>query len=238
MLRRALVAIAAVLAVALPTTIPASAVTGPGWKTVLSDNFDSGGVPAHWSKYSGGSWKPGHVYVANGNLVLLMRYDKTGPRGAGWYTGAVQVADRFGGVDQAVTLRYRVVRRGAASHHIIPMRWVDDPRYQWYQGEADFAEGSSLTGATTFLHYGASRQVSHDYAYDQRQWHTVRFVEWHHIVRAFVDGKRVWEYRGTQATVPDAVRRAVLQQEPESTSGTTGTEQIQVAWIRIENATS
>ena len=228
---------------------PAPAATY-SWRNVVNDQFPAGSaVPRHWNRYDGpyGSGErncaaPGQVFVNSaGYLVLRESYRPTGKCGAGWYTGGMKIASAFQGVNQRITLRYR--RVGAVhSHRNIPMLWDSDDRYSSYQVETDFCEGESATGCTTFLHYGPdSRQVYHPYTVDQGAWHTYRFIIRDHRVRTYIDGRLVWDYQGTSVTVPDAWRRLVLQQECAYSGsntcprGTTGQEQIQIDWIRLDH---
>ena len=229
---------------AAPTPTPAPA---SGWKTVVNDQFTSGGVPSHWVLYDGpyGSGPgncavPSNVTVSGGSMHLLMNYKTSGNCGAGWYTGGMQVAKAYGEIDQRVTVRFRVVRNGVAAHDIIPMRWPDTAAWP-AGGEEDFCEGDGLSGCSTYLHYGSSNsQVYHDYSFDRSQWHTVRFQRLNNVVKAYIDNMStpVWSYTGSSTTLPNTVKRTVLQQECQSScpAGKTGTEDIQIDWITIENA--
>jgi hypothetical protein len=233
-----------------PTPKPTPAPTPPpstGWTAVVNDQFNSGGVPSHWSLYDGpyGSGPqncatPSHVSVSGGYMHMLMKYETSGNCGAGWYTAGMQIQTSDGGIDQRVTVRFRVVRNGVSAHHIIPMRWPDNDASWPAGGEEDFCEGSSVTGCSTYLHYGASNsQVSHGYSFDLTQWHTVRFSRLNHVVKAYIDDMStpVWSYTGSASTLPDTLKRTVLQQECQSScpSGTTGSEDIQIDWITIED---
>jgi hypothetical protein len=224
---------------------PAAAV---GWVNVVNDQFSSGGVPAHWSRYDGpyGSAPrscatPSHVSVSGGSMHLLMRHEASGRCGAGWYTAGMMLDRAFASVDQRVTVRFRVVSGGVSGHHIIPMRFP--PGARWPQGgEEDYCEGSGSSGCHTFLHFGdkASTQVLHRHAFDLQQWHTVRFERRNHVVKAYVDDLRtsVWTYRGSSRTLPDTKKQVVLQQECQASgcpAGTTGTEDIQIDWITVDN---
>jgi hypothetical protein len=228
-----------------PPTAPRVA---DGWVNVVNDRFDSAGVPGHWRLYDGpyGSGPrncaaPSHVWVSNGAMHLLMRHEASGRCGAGWYTGGMMVDRRFGGVDQRVTLRFRVVDGGVSGHHIIPMRFP--PGSRWPQGgEEDYCEGSARTGCFTFLHYGnaSTTQVLRPHVLNLRQWHTLRFERRNHVVKAYIDNlvTPVWTYRGSSTTLPDTIKQVVLQQECPSSgcpAGTTGTEDIQIDWITIDN---
>ena len=213
----------------------------------MNDQFNSGGVPSHWSLYDGpyGSGPqncatPSHVSVSGGYMHMVMKYETSGNCGAGWYTAGMQIQQAYGGVDQRVTVRFRVVRNGVSAHHIIPMRWPNDDASWPAGGEEDFCEGSSVTGCSTYLHYAASNsQVSHSYSFDLTQWHTVRFSRLDHVVKAYIDdmSSPVWSYSGSSSTLPDTLKRTVLQQECQSScpSGTSGSEDIQIDWITIED---
>ena len=227
-----------------PTPIPPP--SGGGWQNVLTDNFDSGGVPSHWSLYDGpyGSGPhncatPSHVSVSGGSMRMLMRYELSGKCGAGWYTGGMMFASQYGGNDQRLTLRFRIVNGGVIGHHVIPMRWPTQASWP-AAGEEDYCEGDALSGCQTFLHYSSSnQQVHHAYSFDLSQWHTVRFERRDFVVRAYIDNMStpVWTYSGASGTLPDTFKRAVLQQECQSScpSGTTGTEEIQIDWLTIDD---
>jgi hypothetical protein len=252
-----------------PTTIESS-TTSPSpatsqaddWVNVVNDRFDSGGIPAHWNLYDTPYHSnvencplPSHATVSGGSLHLLMAYEPSGRCGAGWYTAGMQVKDPYGGVHQRVTVRWRVVSSNPGSvrsHRIIPMRWVDDDNFEWYEGEADYCEGSALTSCSSFLHHqDASSVVDRTYAVDLRQWHTMRFetrpgtnAQGHPavILRAYIDDltSPTWTYVGNERTIPSAYRRTVLQQECRNSgcpAGTSGTEDIQIDWITIDNLT-
>jgi hypothetical protein len=214
--------------------------------TVLNDPFDGAGDLVHWNLYDGpyGSGPhncatPSHVSVSDGVLHMLMRYEASGLCGAGWYTAGMMVDEEFGGGDQRVTLRFRIVDGGVTSHHNLPLRWPT--RVQWpVGGEENYCEGGSLTQCWLFLHYGASNsQIDHSFAADLRTWHTMAFERRNFVVRVFLDDlvTPIWTYAGTADTLPDTFKRVVLQQECSVScpAGTAGTEDIQVDWITIEN---
>jgi hypothetical protein len=225
-----------------------SAPRAEGWVNVINDQFNSGGVPEHWNLYDGpyGSGPrncatPSHVSVSDGSMHMLMRYEESGRCGAGWYTAGMMVDRAFGSIDQRVTVRFRVVGDGVSGHHIIPMRFPSAS--PWPQGgEEDYCEGSSRTGCFTFLHYGhkSTTQVWHRHALDLKQWRMVRFERRNHVAKAYIDDlvTPVWTYRGSSTTLPDTIKQVVLQQECQSSgcpAGTTGTEDIQIDWITIDN---
>ena len=226
----------------------APAAAAAGWVNVVNDQFDSGGVPAHWRRYDGpyGSAPhncavPSHVSVSGGSMHLLMRYEASGRCGAGWYTAGMMLDRAFAGVDQRVTVRFRVVSGGVSGHHIIPMRFP--PGAPWPQSsEEDYCEGDGSSGCFTFLHYGdtATTQVWHRHAFDLSQWHTVRFERRDHVVKAYIDDLTtpVWTYNGSSRTLPDTKKHVVLQQECRASGcppGTAGTEDVQIDWITIDN---
>ncbi len=226
-----------------PTPPPAT----NGWVTVVSDSFNSGGLPGHWASYNGpyGSGPrncaiPSHAVVSGGYLHLLMSYETEGPCGADWYTAGL-VLRGYSSIDQRVTVRFRIINDGVASHYIIPMRWPDGNSSWPAGGEEDFCESDTSSGCTTFLHYGSSNsQKYHSYSVDLSQWHTLRFERANNVVRAYIDDMAtpVWTYQGTSSTLPATLKHVVLQQECHADgcpSGTTGTEDIQIDWITVEN---
>lgn len=227
---------------------PSSARTqGSPWTLVVNDRFNGGGVPAHWTKYDGpyGSGAhncaaPGHAFVRNGLLRMVMRYESSGECGAGWYSAGLRLVSRFDSVDQKISVRFRVASIGGVqAHRIIPMRWpastnVADP------GEEDYCEGSRLAGCTTFLHHGDTQQY-HKYAADLTTWHRLTFVRRDFTVRAWVDGVLRWTYRGTPTTLPATPKHPVLQQECQHDGcpvGSSGGEVILIDWVRVWNPTA
>jgi hypothetical protein len=225
--------------------LPAVGARSGGWRTVLSDQFNSGGVPKHWGRYNGpygdGSCAhPDHNFVENGSLVLLMAYRSSGACGATFYSGGMQVASSLGAVDQRITVRWRLVQSGGVeSHFNIPMRWPDTASWP-AGGEENFCEGRGLTGCSTFLHYSSSnRQISQDHdGLDLSKWNVMRFTRLDNTITAEVNGKQVWSYRGSSTTLPETVKRTVLQQECASAGCPTnrsGTERIEIDYITVEN---
>lgn len=236
------VLIAGVLAT---TLVPGSASPQPAssWRLVVDDRFNSGGVPKHWSKYDGpyGSGpencaRPDHGFVRNGKMRMVLRHRAGGDCGRGWYSAGMMLAKRFKSVDQKITVRFRVVSKGGVTgHRIIPMRWPSSG--DWPDGgEEDFCESSSLKGCSTFLHSADDRE-SHRYRVNLTKWHTMTSVRRNFTVRAFIDGKRRWTYRGNSSTLPATLKRPVLQQECRSScpSGIRGREVILINRIRVWN---
>ncbi len=140
-----------------PTHAPKRSPLPEGaWVTVVDDQFNSGGLPGHWALYDGpyGSGPhncaaPSHVTVSGGVLHLLMSYERAGTGsagcGPGWYTGGLAL-NGVSSVDQQVTVRFRVVRSGATSHYIIPMRWPDSDASWPAGGEEDYCEADDTAG--------------------------------------------------------------------------------------------
>ncbi len=228
-----------------------------GWTTIIDDQFNTPGLPAHWKPYSGSyqgdaasCTSPSQAQVpGDGYLHLKMEYRTSGVCGHDWYTAGMQIDKQYGGVDQAITLRWRIVPSKdpniVRSTYIIPMRWVQDPKFQWYQGEADYCEGSGLYDCFIYLHYGPNYQQNyHDFTVDLTQWHTFRIESRDHTVSVFIDDLTTpaWVYHGDDTTVPAAFMRTVLQQScalsvgcpPASYAG--DVEDIQIDWITIQNA--
>lgn len=229
-----------------PTPVPTQTPSPQaGWTTVVDDQFDSGGLPSHWHSYDGpygsGSHNcaaPSQSTVHDGFLDMQMAYRASGTCGAGWYTAGLALSG-FSSVDARVTLRFRIVPGpGFHAHVIVPMRWPDDDS-SWPQGgEEDYLEGSWSGTLTTYLHYGSDQQVaSPDYVIDPTQWHTVITSRHDHLVTVAIDGQVQWTYSGSSATLPDTLKHVVLQQECSGNgcpSGTAGTEDVQVDFVRVE----
>jgi hypothetical protein len=68
----------------------------------------------------------------------------------------------------------------------------------------------------------------------ESQWHTVQFTRRNHTVTAVIDGQTVWTYAGTSTTLPDTMKHVVLQQECRASGCPSGTEDIEVDWIRVD----
>ena len=218
-------------------------------RTVYDDDFSGTRLSRAWSRYDSAYGSESENYArpdqfalnGKGKLVLTMKYRRSGKDGAAWYTGGAMLGEAYGGRYQAIDIRYKVVSRGVQSHRNIPLRWVEDPDYEWYEGEADYNEGTSLHSVTTFLHYAPDEQESKTYRVDMTKWHRWRFVHTpDRRITVYLDGKRVWSYQGTATTVPDAFRRVVLQQEVPSSrypKSTKGSERILVDYLRVQTFT-
>jgi len=219
---------------------------------IVNDTFDSGGVPDHWHLYDGpyGSGprncaSPEHASVSGGVMHMRMSYEPSGDCGPGWYTAGMMIDKSLGGVDQRIDVRWRVVSDGVRSHRVIPMRWPQSGSWP-SAGEEDFCEGSGLSGCSTFLHYGATApgsQVVREMNADLTAWHTMSFRRRGNLVTAWLDTSEagpLWSYTGDPVSLPPTFKRTVLQQECRSggcPSGQTGSEDIQIDWIRIYAAT-
>lgn len=240
-----------------PTPNSSSALPAPqlGFTRVFTDEFNGSALDTtKWSPYTGhlsssdGCNEPDNLQVANGTLTMLFAYQGSGACGAGWYHGSMMVAGAYGGNNQSVTVRFRVLNNDPANtraHRILPMRWPEavngGSTPPWYNGEADYCEGDSLTECTTYLHYkDSSSQVAQPQAFDATQWHTFRATQRAgNDVDIFVDDMAVprWSYDGSTTTVPDVFRRTVLQQECSSSCPTNqaGWERIEVDYVTIDN---
>jgi hypothetical protein len=234
-----------------PTTPTTGALPAPqaGFTRVFTDEFNGTAVDTtKWGPYSGhltssdGCNEPDNLQVAGGILTQTFAYQSSGVCGAGWYHGSMKVGRSFGGNNQSVTVRFRVVATDPAntrSHHILPMRWPDSS--PGYIGEADYCEGDSYSYCRTFLHYGSGVQIySPEISFDQTQWHTLRATQKAgNDVQVFVDDMAtpVWSYDGSTSTVPDVVKRTVLQQECQSScpTDTSDSERIEVDFVTIDN---
>jgi hypothetical protein len=213
---------------------------GPGWRMVVNDQFNSGGVPGHWNIYTGllsnRTWtERSHVTVSGGALHMLMAYRQNGHHGAGWYSSGLAL-NQHHTVDARITVRFRVVPNGVQSHRIIPMRWPTNGGPA--AGEEDYCESNGYDQCMTFLHYG-SNQIFRQHTFDQRQWHTIRTERRGDTVRVYIDNLTtpVWTYNGNATTLPRTPKRVVLQQEcqpPRCPGPSSGTEEIQVDWITVE----
>jgi hypothetical protein len=220
----------------------------------VDDQFNSGGLPAHWVPYNFplGAYGPGskncaipsHVVVSGGTLHLMMFYETSGLCGAGWYTGVVALAGHSS-VDSRITVRFRVVDNGVSGHLII-LRWPDVVSSWPASGEEDYCESDDTLGCTTYLHYGADYSHiltnQHTYQVDLTQWHTFRFQRLDHVVTVYIDDMTTpaWTFTGSSTTLPDTLKLAILQQECHAggcPTGTSGSEDIQIDWITVENPT-
>jgi hypothetical protein len=230
----------------------ASASTARHWRTIVNDQFNKGGLPRHWLRYShpygsapNNCTDPTHDYVSGGYLHIIEKYETSKPAGvecpygAGWYTGGVSLPEvaPYNVNNQRITVRFRIVSvGGVVPHYIVPMRYAGN-------GEEDFFESDLLNQAHTFLHYSGGRVRSdRGYSINVTRWHTLSFTHLNHVVHAYIDKMKrpVWAYRGDATTTPDATRHIVLQQECSHTfgcpKGTTGYSDIQVDWITVADA--
>jgi hypothetical protein len=237
-----------------PTSTTTTSNTTPGWTNIVDDQFNSGGIPRHWSPYSNpyrsapnNCTDPAHDFVSGGYLHLVESYESSKPAGvncpygAGWYTGGLTLpyTPPYSASNQRVTVRFRIVSvGGVVPHYIIPMRRADN-------SEEDFFESDVLSFGHTFLHYAGGRIRSDPaYSIDVTKWHTVRFTQLNHVVSVYVDdmAKPMWRYDGNPTTTPDATqwRHVLLQQECSHANGcprgTSGSSDIQVDWITVDNA--
>jgi hypothetical protein len=159
--------------------------------------------------------RPGHSFVKDSTLRMVMRYRSSGDCGPGSYSAGMKLAERFESVDQKISVRFRVRSvDGIRVHRIIPMRWPSSDHGS-NLGEEDYCEDSSLRGCMTFLHH-SDGQECHQYWVNLTGWHSMTFVRRNFTLRAFIDGKRRWVYHGTNATLPPTLKRPVLQQECRS----------------------
>lgn len=230
-----------------PTARP-TATPSTGWVTVVDDTFSSGKVPSHWSLYDApyGSGArncaaPSHVKVSGGILHLILSYEPDGTGsadcGPGWYSGGISLSGHSS-VDQRVTVRFRVVRNGAASHFIVPMRWPDHDDGWPEVGEEDYCETSDIGVCSTFLHYSPDNdQIDGRFSVDLSNWHTIRTERRGNRVRIYVDDMThpVWTYVGSSDTLPATLKHVVLQQECGSScpDGESGTEDIQIDRVTV-----
>jgi hypothetical protein len=221
----------------------ASTSAAPFWKLVVNDQFNSGGVPAHWLRYDGpyGSdphncARPDHARVGKGTMRMVMAHRLTGACGTDWYTAGMMLDKKYGSVSQKISMRWRVDNNGARSHRIIPMRWPS-PGVWPDDGEEDYCESGRTTGCTTFLH-GAEKRDHYYHLVNLNKWHVMTFVRRDYTVRVWIDGKLKWVYQGSEATLPATVKRPVLQQECRQIgcpTHTTGNEIIYFDWIKVWN---
>jgi hypothetical protein len=237
-----------------------------GWTTLLDDQFNTdatavGDVLGHWDLYHGpyGSApyacaNPTHDYISGGSLHLLFKWDSSLPKcGANdtstqWYTGGMMVDAAYGGHDQRVTVRFRVVDSNPTfrAHRIIPMRFFADPALTWPEGgEEDWCEGDATDGCWTFFHPPAGNRLYWFNAFDESQWHTLsvsRVTTGTNVaVTETRDGAVIKSVDATTTDLPDTFKRVVLQQECPAAGcppeGGSNTEDIQIDWIRIEERT-
>jgi hypothetical protein len=218
------------------------------WKAIVDDRFDSGGIPSHWHLYDGpyGSGAhncatPRHAWVAGGAMHMRMGWEAQGLCGPGWYTAGMMIDKSLGGYSQRVDVRWRAVSRGVGSRRIVPMRWPENPDGP-SGGEEDYCEGNALSGCAAYLHYAHGTpgyQQVFGHRVDLRKWHTMSFRRQGSYFTARIDSSLpVWTYMSNAKIMPSMFKRTVLQQECHLTgcpSGVTGTDDIEIDWIRIYN---
>lgn len=241
-----------------PVTVGVTNVPPPPpedtWTTIVDDQFDTPGLPAHWMTYNfagihGTYYLPSHVIVAgDGKLVLRNSWDASGPVGAGWYQGSIAIQralriEPWVHRDQRITTRIRIVSvNGVLSHRNLPLRW---PTTGTTDGEEDlFENDGSLTGWNQFLHWGVSPSVgtlSHAHVpVDMSQWHVLRFQRVGQEFTTWIDGVLTMQYTATTLQAPPTGgRTCVFQQERQATGvppvDQTGYEDIEIDYVTIEN---
>jgi hypothetical protein len=235
-----------------PSPTPTSTPTPPpsGWITVVDDQFTTAGVPSHWKLYDGhyGSGPSDNCAApsqdtvpGDGYMYLTMSYKTSGTCGAGWYEGGMMIASTFQETNQSISVRWRILPSAdptiVRSHEIIPMAWPEND--DWTHAEADYCETGQLNACQTYIHYGGSSQVVHNYQLDLTQWHTMTFTQNNGVIMATIDGTLAWSANLGTSTLESVARRVVLQQEcpgaacpPASYAGET--EKIQIDWITIQ----
>jgi hypothetical protein len=232
------------------TIIAATPTPKPTWTAVVNDQFNSGGLPTHWFAYDGvpigmvpNCAIPSHATVSGGYLHMTLSYEATGWCGAGWYTAGLRLQG-LASVDSRITVRFRVVDTGGVGgHFVIPFKYPNVDATWPAAGEEDYCEGDDVLGCNSYLHYGASNsQIVQHYTVDLTQWHTMRFQRLNHVVTAYIDNMTtpVWTYNGTSTTLPDTLKLVILQTECHAwgcPAGTTGSEDVQIDWITVENPT-
>jgi hypothetical protein len=237
---RSLAGIAVGLAGAATAITLALTTATSTWTTVVNDQFDTAGLPAHWALYNS-FWSnhkttncaaPSQVSVpGDGYLHILMQWKSStcaGTAFTGWYSEGLRLNNSYVPSSNAarVTIRWRVVSNGVISHRVIPMRWPDScstsPMHAC--GEEDDCESTGTTHCTTFLHYGAAsgtdRQISHAYTVDLTHWHTWTFEQnTSQEMRTWLDGTLVWTCTArtspacNSTTIPTFNKHVVLDQE-------------------------
>lgn len=247
-LRSKCAAIIVLVATAMPVgTAHVSAATITSWKTVVMDNFNTGGLPAHWRAYNGpyGSGTkscavPTHDTVSGGYLHLKFYYEQSataGKCGAAWYSGGLSLNTAYSSVSQRVTVRFRVVQSGGvAAHRIIPMRWPDSGSGF---GEEDYCESTTTALCYTYLHWRDYSGRDHKkFLVDLTQWHVFEVEHNGSSAHVKIDGVARYDLAGTSTSVTPTLKHVVLQQECDKygcPATKTGAEDIQIDWIRVEN---
>jgi hypothetical protein len=221
----------------------------PNWTTVVNDTFNSGSTyPSHWHAYNGryGSGashncaKPSHNTVSGGYLHMKLSWDSVGSGGCGpgWFAGGLSLDRALSAKNQRMTVRFRIVSSGGVQgHRIIPMLSPNDGTGI---GEQDFCESTPFTFCSTFLHHGD--EVGRDrmkYFLNLQQWHTFVFTRYGYRVTSSIDGVAKLDFSGNEMSLPSKLKHVVLQQECNKLgcpSGRTGVEDIQIDYIKVENA--
>lgn len=227
---------AAVLVTA--AAIPHSAHAESGWgKPVLVENFDSLDTNT-WMVYhspnAGENPRTGRATtVANGVLRLK----------GGFYGGR----DLSGGVATRSAQEYgrwevRFKAEKGAGYTPVALLWPDRQSDGDY-AEVDFAEiiDPKRQGGGIFVHAGR-RQAQRQLRADFTRWHTVA-VDWLPGRLTFwLDGRKVWDYRGPN--VPEGRRMGLALQNdvvcnewsPCRNGSTPDTVSMYVDWVRIYRA--
>ncbi|MEV0390489.1 glycoside hydrolase family 16 protein [Nonomuraea sp. NPDC050643] len=234
--RSPIVAVAALAGVALlPQTAQAQT---PGWGApVLVENFNGSSINTNrWMIYHSPQAERNPrtgraATVANGVLRLK----------GGMYGGK----DLSGGVATRLAQRYgrwevRFKAEAGAGYTPVALLWPAAQGEDDY-AEVDFAEivDPKRQGGGIFVHSGdgrARRQLRADFT----RWHTVAVDRLPGRLTFWLDGRKVWDYRG--AHVPDGRRMGLALQndvvcEPRCRDSTTpDTVSMYVDWVKVYRA--
>ncbi|WP_082965609.1 glycoside hydrolase family 16 protein [Gordonia sp. 852002-51296_SCH5728562-b] len=151
----------------------------PGWKPVLTDNFDRCVLGPDWSAYAGkpggnpsSQWSTSMVTVSNGMLHLGARQEN-----GHWLTGGVANVTRpqtYG----RWAVRFRIPASDEISFHLL--LWPQDNSWPPEIDVLESTDGTRRTSSAA-LHYrnrdGTQGRIMHDVTGDFTQWN-VAAVEW------------------------------------------------------------
>jgi licheninase len=239
--RSSIVAAAMLMGVAaLPQTAHAQTTTRPaGWGApVLVENFNGSSINTNrWMIYHSPQAERNPrtgkaASVANGVLRLK----------GGMYGGK----DLSGGVATRLAQRYgrwevRLKAEAGAGYTPVALLWPTSQGEEGGYSEVDFAEivDPARKGGGIFVHSGQGR-ARRVLRADFTQWHTVAVDRLPGRLTFWLDGRKVWDYRGSH--VPDAGKMGLALQndvvcEPRCRdSGTPRTVSMYVDWVKIYRA--
>ena len=203
-------------ATASTTHPPASSAS---WRRIFADEFNAPLSTKNWFVYthgpassSGTDWKPSHVVVQSGNL-LIRAYKENGK----WVNGGLRVTNAADGTPYGRYLvRFRIDKARGVKH--VALLWPDSEKWP-ADGEVDFSEdqGGNRLKSTAAL-VTPSAPIKRTVATDLSQWH-VMGVDWTPGRLIYTIDGREWG-RVNSPLVPTTAHHLALQTQVKACGST------------------